>query len=711
MGKCRTVLMPIINFTLYVKHVRSTMKLFYTITMMLVSMTMLAQSSFVPNSWSISTDENGTVYHQADGLMLYKHALSSAHFDVYYGTGYGKTPPDKLTSSNALYVDVSDLLEKAESFYELYVTKLKFADLSGNTKLNKYKMIICLLHDTGWTATGSGYDNQIGALWVTPSTCHPVGQTIAHEIGHSFQYQVYCDLGGYAGFRQSVGSGSTFWEQTAQWQSVQAYPGLMISQSIGLWQPNHNYAFTHEWQRYQSYWLHYYWTDKRGLDAIGRVWRGGTVSGEDPCQVYMRVFGLSVEDFYKEIYDYASKMVTYDLDAIRSYGKGSIGKYNFNYVDVDDGAIQVAYSSCPQSTGFNVIPLEVPAAGTEIKTVFTALPTGAALATNDPAQYNNGDKYTTANVTKYNNFSENTHRGFRHGYVALLKDGTRVYQSVDTVYAKGSSTLAVSDTTSFIVPENTYRLWFVVSPSPSKYIVHKWDEDITNDDQWPYQVKFKHTDVVGHIPKVDLSNTSILPSDVTLDINVCFDASSTDYPGSVYRLSSEQYLAVGNALRIQPADISRILTVYSASQANNTIHFVALNPNNNEVEDSGSTANGYGHWFSKTGKVCEWGNDSYVYSEMDANTLAFTIGQYPNHCKNGDVYQIGQGLRYKDSEGHVAVAKLIFHIYIGGLPTDIEENVKIKELKNECIYNLNGLRTNILQKGMNIVDGKKIWVK
>lgn len=26
-----------------------------------------------------------------------------------------------------------------------------------------------------------------------PSTCHPVGSTIAHEIGHSFQYQVYAD--------------------------------------------------------------------------------------------------------------------------------------------------------------------------------------------------------------------------------------------------------------------------------------------------------------------------------------------------------------------------------------------------------------------------------------------------------------------------------------------------------------------------------------
>ena len=688
-----------------------TMRVFYTIAMMLVSMTMLAQSSFIPGSWTTSSDNNGTVYRQSDGLTLYKHTLSSDHFDVYYGTGYGKTAPDKLASSNALYVNVTDLLEKAEKFYDLYVNKLKFADLSIKSKLNEYKMIICLLHDTGWTATGSGYDNQIGALWVTPSTCHPVGQTIAHEIGHSFQYQVYCDLGGYTGFRQSVGSGSTFWEQTAQWQSVQAYPDQMISQSIGLWQPNHNYAFTHEWQRYQSYWLHYYWADKWGLDAIGRVWRGGTVSGEDPCQVYMRVFKVSVRDFYKEIYDYASKMVTYDLDAIRSYGKNSIGKYTYNYVDTGDGKLQVAYSSCPQSTGFNVIPLEVPAAGTEIKTVFTALPAGTALAANDPAQYNNGEKYVAANVTKYNNFSEKNRRGFRHGYVALLKDGTRVYESIDSVYAKGHSTSAVSDTTTFTIPENTERLWFVVSPSPSVYIVHKWDENITNDDQWPYQVKFENTDVVGHIPTVDLSDTSIKPSDVTFDIYVGFNASTSEYPGTVYQLTSEQFMAIGKALRIQPADISKKLTTYSTSQAKNTINFVALNPKTNAVVSSGSTANGYGHWFSKTGTVCGWGNDAYVYSEMDANTLAFTIGQYPNHCKNGEVYQLGQGFRYKDSEGHIAVAKLIFHIYIGGVPAGIEENVKMKELKNENIYNLKGQRINNLQKGLNIVDGKKVWVK
>lgn len=697
------------------------MRAIYTILMMMVSTTMLAQSSFVPNSWSTSTDANGTVYRQSDGLTLYKHEKSSDHFDVYYGTGYGKTPPDKLASSNALYVDVTDLLEKAETFFDLYINQLKFADLSSTTKLNQYKMIICLLHDTGWTATGSGYDNQIGALWVTPSTCHPVGQTIAHEIGHSFQYQVYCDLGGYTGFRQSVGNGSTFWEQTAQWQSVQAYPELMISQSLGLWQPNHNYAFTHEWQRYQSYWLHYYWTDKWGLDAIGRIWRGGKVSGEDPCQVYMRVFGVSVKDFYREIYDYASKMVTYDLDAIRSYGKSSIGKYTYNYVDTGDGAIQVAYSSCPQSTGFNVVPLEVPAAGTEIKTIFTALPAGTALAANDPAQYNNGDKYVAANVTKYNTFSEKNRRGFRHGYVALLKDGTRVYESIDSVYAKGHSTSSVSDTTTFTVPENTERLWFVVSPAPTTYIVHKWDENITNDDQWPYQLRFENTDVVGHIPYVDLSDTSIKPSDVTFDIYVGFNASSSVYPGTTYTLTTTQLAEIGRALRIQPTDISKKLTTYSTSQAKNTIHFVALNPKTNAVVSSGSTANGYGHWFSKTGTVCAYGNDSYVYSELDAGTLTFTIGQYPNHCKNGDVYQLGQGFRYKDADGNVATAKLIFHIYIGGVPAGVEDLTPTDSgsrfQASGAVYDLQGKMVNgkwstgQLPRGLNIIDGKKIWVK
>ena len=45
------------------------------------------------------------------------------------------------------------------------------------------------------------------------------------------------------------------------------------------------------------------------------------------------------------------------------------------------------------------------------------------------------------------------------------------------------------------------------------------------------------------------------------------------------------------------------------------------------------------------------------------------------------------------------------------LTTGIEENAKIEKLKNVSIYNLQGQRLSRLQKGLNIVNGKKIYIK
>jgi hypothetical protein len=41
----------------------------------------------------------------------------------------------------------------------------------------------------------------------------------------------------------------------------------------------------------------------------------------------------------------------------------------------------------------------------------------------------------------------------------------------------------------------------------------------------------------------------------------------------------------------------------------------------------------------------------------------------------------------------------------------IEENLKIEKLKNVSIYNLQGQRLSSLQKGLNIVDGQKRYIK
>lgn len=209
----------------------------------------------------------------------------SKHFFLFWESGFGSNPGSSSVSSE-LRVDIDDLLEKAEKFYTTNVEKVKMATVGSNKSyLDKYKLQIYLIYSTDWVATGAGYDNVIGALWVTPSTCHPVGSVIGHEIGHTFQYQVYCDQifrgetkenafkSGYRYGYEGSNGGNGFWEQTAQWQSFLDYPGEIFTcwEFDVEWIPNYHRHFENEYMRYGSYWLHFYWASKYGLDAIGKI--------------------------------------------------------------------------------------------------------------------------------------------------------------------------------------------------------------------------------------------------------------------------------------------------------------------------------------------------------------------------------------------------------------------------------------------------------
>ena len=249
----------------------------------------------------------------------------SEHFIVFWGKGYDEygfvTP---TTHPDPVYrVDIDDLLAKAEEFWDMNVDILKFIT-PGNSKTDQRKMMIFLLYQTDWLATGAGYDNTIGALWVSPSTCHPVGSTIAHEIGHSFQYQVHCDLGGNSGWRYGFGGngGNGYWEQCAQWQAYQSYPSEAFSSyNFNVYIDNCHRSTFSEFQRYASYFINYYWADKHGIDFIGRLWRESGANGqEDPAQAYMRITGITLDQYNDEQFDYARRMVTWDLDALRSLG-------------------------------------------------------------------------------------------------------------------------------------------------------------------------------------------------------------------------------------------------------------------------------------------------------------------------------------------------------------------------------------------------------
>jgi len=583
-----------------------------------------------------------------DSHWSFVRCKQSQHFFVFWEAGFGNDP-NASSVPEALRVDVDDLLKKAESFYNININTLKFAETgNGKSNLDKYKLQIYLLYQTDWLATGSGYDDVIGALWVNPSTCKPVGSTIAHEIGHSFQYQVYADLlasGGCAndfsrGFRYGFGGngGNTFWEQTAQWQSFQSYPGeIFNSSNFSVYTENCHRHICHEWQRYASYFIHYYWTDKHGIDFIAKLWREA-VSPEDPMQAYIRINGLTVEQFNAEIYDASTRFVTWDIDAIRSAGSNYIGKQTYKFYTLQDGTYQVAYSNCPSSTGYNAIPLNVPAAGTVVSTLFTGLQPGSALAPDDPGICTNNG--ATITVKKYNNGSL-ARVGWRYGYVALLKNGQRIY---------GEMNKKIKADIAFTVPDNCEKLWFVVVGTPTTYTPHPWDENEENDDQWPYTLKFTNTDLLGNLP---LENN--VPNDISFTYDVTYPASASAYDGTKVTLSDGDKTKLANSFVLQPSSITSLM--------DKKIKFYAVERNG--TLNSTYTANGYGHWFDGNGNVCNWADaSSRVYSEYDPASFTFTLGQYPGRCSKGNHYTIKQALVYEYETGKTVQATFIFNISI-----------------------------------------------
>ena len=71
--------------------------------------------------------------------------------------------------------------------------------------------------------------------------------------------------------------------------------------------------------RYASYWLQYYWSQKHGIHVVGDIWNK-SIYPEDPLITYSRLYcNNNQETLYADLYDYASRMVSYDIDVICDY--------------------------------------------------------------------------------------------------------------------------------------------------------------------------------------------------------------------------------------------------------------------------------------------------------------------------------------------------------------------------------------------------------
>lgn len=666
---------------------------------------------YVPQEWRNRTDT--LIWAESDPDNKYTWSLSrsaeSDNFLVLWDKSYGNTAPNKLSKSNFYYVDIDDLLNKCESFFQIETSTLGFAD-AEKSNLSKYKILVLLNHTKEWTCYGAGYDFCVPAIWLSPETCKPIKAEVAHEVGHAFQYMCYSEASSHGeiegietGFISAVGYGQSIWETTANWQALQSFPDVVFSESgtADVFADSHNYAFSHEWHRYQSYMFLIYLSEHYGdIQTVAKVWNYPIESPSDFNQVLMALKGMDASELYRLYFDFVMHCVTYDMSFCEPYRKPYVGNFNYRCALTSDSTYQVALASCPQSTGFNVIPLQLAEAGTEIQTYFTALPSNDSLAASDPATYYNGESFVASSRTRYNKASKPSDRGFRLGYVALLDDDSRVYIASDSVYCTGDDiqTAVVSAT----VPEHARKMWLVVSPAPKNYIQHRWDDSLDKDDMWPYRVRFSGTDIgnkaiVYANPTLDGRRLG----DVVLNYEVSFPADSVDYTGTSLTISGNAAARLCTALQLSVSDIgNRIVEYQSEGPSDGELMFYPSDADGTIVE-SGSTANDYGHWFDADGNVCSWGSDARLFSEFrDPSSLTFYIGQYPNKCAEGDNFTIAQALRYRRSATEEAKAVFVFHVSISNetsvslLSVDYDEE---KALSISDIYddneNRNGYKT------------------
>ena len=670
--------------------------IFLSFFIFLISPALAQKTVYIPDEWRQNRTDT-LLYAESDPDNKYTWSKSrSIEGDnvIIFWDKYYTTAPHKLSRNDFYYVDIPDLLAKCESFFDLEINQLGFVD-PQHSNLNKYKVMVLMNHTTEWTCYGGGYDFEVSALWLNPSTCKPVGFAVAHEVGHSFHYMCFAEACGHnhwgsqtdnTGFHLANGSGQAIWEQTAQWQAAQSFPNLMFNESYPIFRYTHNYAFSHEWHRYQSYWFHYfinqYYDD---IQTVAKVWNqpmknqtSGTAS--DFNQALMALKGLSVRDLFKLYFDYACRCATWDLDATAPYRQAFIGDFEYRCVLVDDETntqqptaggdlqsptYQVAMASCPQGTGFNVIPLQIPAAGTEIKTTLTGLIVGAPLLDADPGEFYNGDsQYEKSSLRRYINGGPRASRGFRMGYVALMQDGSRRYFSEDSVYCQGALQ-ATADYT-MTLPEGVSQLWLVISPALKTYVTHRWDDKIDKDDMWPYRFSLQGTDISTSATvyvKPTLDGRPI--GDCTFTYDVQFPRDTQGYSGATVSIGGKALATLGTAFQLDPSTISTKLQAWSSQgPANGRIMFYALKPDGT-LASSGSTANGYGHWFDTSGNVCAY-SAGYVYSEYYPTMNTFTLGQYPGKCAEGKSYTIRQALRYRKNPKEYAQANFIFNITVGG---------------------------------------------
>lgn len=653
------------------------------------------------------------------------------HYVIFWSTGYGKQSGTPQAIGNGEYLlNLSEMRTYAEKCYTEYV-KLGFLDPLSSDGGN-HKIIILAYYSTDWFATGSGYGDY-GTLNISHASANPSADyyTYCHEIAHAYQYLGNMKNGGNAGFQYGDYYGYvSYYECSGNWQAAQVYKDKYFPQLSPVYIKTTNLAFGHQWHCYQAYPMNDYFCEKRNIASIGDIWTVNTnTKYADPLEKYMYLYNLNAEELYREVFFFAMRATTWDLNRWSEYlsaegvqasnyidhtpgtkaGRSAtstpntyndncwqhVSTYQYVTTDASNAIHQVAYSSVPQSTGYNVIKLNVPnGSNRTVTTTFTALPTGSNLANGDKKEYWCGSMWATnSSISKYNtsktsecNSDYNTYknwRGFRLGYVTYNRStGERNYNYTDKVYCTGTEESSVN--IQFDVPNNVDELYLIVSPALSNYLRMGSQDPYNIDsdnaylnaqkerDQWPYRVQFYNTNIYGLTNPTNsfngtaesgkTYNTSNLP-DMNDNVSVP-DVKSVEIKKDVIidntdgtletqiTLGLEDLQTILNTFNISLLDYSQSTEFidYDGTTQVNKIAFKAESTEETSLMGSNCTNSTYsfGHWFDTDGKFVEDSETApRLFSQLNPKQFTFNIGM--KNVKNGQ-YTIRQSLIYNDGE-------------------------------------------------------------
>ena len=376
----------------------------------------------------IPEDLRDNDFDDPSSRWCYAHCRMTENFVIFWESGFGDDPssPPEL-EGHKMSVDLDNLCERLETFYDYYYNTLQFAH--KGSLCDKYRMMVMINYSLEGTAYGGDYDGVIGALWVAPNRIQDKTlNCIAHELGHCFQSQIMCDGEGEAW------GGSGFFEMTSQWMLWQVNPNWIGSERYhwDAFCKNTHKAYLSFENIYRSPYIIEFWGMKRGLTAIGDLYRAGK-RGEDPVITYKKLYNLSQSAFCDEMYDAVCHIVNLDYPRCWDLTRPFACQMTTALDTLGNGWYAPKQTNVPENYGFNVIPLVLPKAGKKVAVTFcTAVPVEQG--------------------------------GFRCGFVVVNKDGRSVYSPMKAISVKSKKVKL-----SYKPSDETAKVFLVVMAAPAEH--------------------------------------------------------------------------------------------------------------------------------------------------------------------------------------------------------------------------------------------------